>query len=735
MIHDVIRTLGKAVRMQRIVAVSTLSRPACRLLGVSCLMAGPAVGWASARNASPIAFSAPQIEFSPAVKSVTWSSDRLDLKSGAIVCFDERRAAAGREDQRSLEAHARVVAAELGLLTARPFEVAPLAQETPSDRPRIELVFMTPKEGLVASEEDETHGYRLEVNGQRVVVSGAYTKSIACGTSTLLQAVVQGPDGPGVPGMTVEDAPSAAFRSIMIDVARNAHSIDVLEDVIRLARQSRMRYVHLHLTDDQLFTFPFARVVDRLEGNVFHSREDLTGLVAYAEARGITLIPEIDLPGHSRRLRESGYLKGAENDRDVADERFAAEMAALLGDVMDVFDSSPYFHIGGDESGAGDQLLPFLARVQALVRDRGKRLIVWEGFHGAPTEILPATGEDRVIVAAWESSYNAPWDLLKAGYTLINASWRPTYVVGGDSLVHPGSSAGRKWAPEEIAIWHKDRFMHWEPGRPVFEDRGPLDANRNDGIWDVPEEEWRDRILGGQMCVWEQKESSVIRDLRWRLPVLADRLWSGPDAAPEDVLRRARAVDARVFGLVQPVELRLANAIEGSRIDLLFAAYDGEHALVEFTPRLPGVSDLRCVHAAYSATFGWIDFPGLPSGPDGMKTPDLEADSSRAKYSGGGAIAARAFAADGSALPGTTWLRYLPWPARVRVTEYDIGRRPLDSVPDLGELPEAAKGATFTMPSLRGPLDHARVKAQRHEATLVVDKAGSYMLGAKTQSV
>ncbi|MBC8404869.1 MAG: family 20 glycosylhydrolase [Planctomycetes bacterium] len=251
----------------------------------------------------------------------------------------------------------------------------------------------------------------------------------------------------------------------MIDVARNPHSIAVLEDVIRLAHLYKLRFLHLHLSDDQLFTFPFKGITDVLENNVSYTRAELEGLVAYAALRGITIIPEIDLPGHSSRLRESAYLPGAKNDRDVASAEHFDRIGVLLDVVMDVFNSSPYFHIGGDESGAGGSLLSFLGRVQNRVRARGKRLIVWEGFHGAPTDVLPVTGPDRVIVAAWESSYNAPWDLLKAGYPIINASWKPLYVVGSHNIIHPGSSGGRKWSPIEMASCRRAGIRHRATGR------------------------------------------------------------------------------------------------------------------------------------------------------------------------------------------------------------------------------------------------------------------------------
>ena len=571
-----------------------------------------------------------------------------------------------------------------------------------------------------------------QITSEGALVSASNARGIAWGTSTLLQLVEPGEGvGGSLPAVEIADAPKSPYRAVMIDVARQPHSIAVLEDVVRLARLYKVRYVQLHLTDDQLFTFPFEPVVSKLENNHSYTRAELVGLVRYAEARGVTLIPEIDLPGHSSRLRQSGYLPGVTSDRELAQAQHTERIAALLNEVMDVFEPSPYVHLGGDESGAGAELVPFLGRMNRVVRARGKRMIVWEGFHGAPIETIPATGEDRVLVAAWESSYNAPWDLLAAGYELINASWRPLYIVGGHSTLHPGSSAGRKWDPAEMATWSKDRFMHWEPGRPVFEDRGPGDSNLEDATWDVPTADWRRRVLGGQISVWEQRESSVIDDLRRRLPVLAERLWSGADATVHDVLRRVEAADARVFGLVQPVGLSVEGAIEGPAGDVA-CFVQGEQTDVRVTARTRYPGEVVVTRRSLGASPTWIPQLDHPWDP----TADDAADASSFT------LRARLVDEAGVARSAGTWLRVIDWPARVQVTDYDVGlrgdvvRRAAEERGwiDLGALPEAAVTSRHAMPTLRGPLRHARIKGQRLEANLVAPRGGPQEIGMKTQS-
>ncbi|MFK7962299.1 MAG: family 20 glycosylhydrolase, partial [Phycisphaerales bacterium] len=596
------------------------------------------------------------------------------------------------------------------------------------------------------------------------------------------------PDAEGplaIPCGAIEDAPDAAYRSVMIDVARQPHTIRVLEDVVRLARLARIRFVHLHLTDDQLFTFPFAPVTDAIANNTAYTRGELAGLVQYASDRGVTLVPEIDLPGHSRRLIESGYLPDAASHADVASERHWERLSVLLADVMDVFERSLYFHIGGDESQAGAALVPFLARVNALVRERGKRLIVWEGFHGAPVDMIPSTGPDRVLVAAWESSYNPPWDLLAAGYEIINASWAPLYIVGGGGRVHPGATGGRRWEPSVLAGWDRHTFMHWEPGRPVFEDRGPADDDRDDGIWRVPQGAGRGQVLGGQVSVWEQHERSLLGGLRHRLPVVGARLWNPDD--DRDLLARLGAVDDRLWGLVQPVSIEFDAAVEpgpmnriaawrpaGSDADAnanavadadadakatanADAVADADanpnpnpnpnpnaNANANATPNPPtirlrnrtaGAGTIRWSWRPFGGDWGWIDFRA----PD---VPATECTGLPIRPGGSGTLRVGLYAGDGTRIGGETWWQGLDWPARVQVTEYAIGRRTPrpgtgrdgGRIPDFDALGPDAITARYRLPILRGPIDHEHIRGQRFEATIQSPGTGTFELGLKTQN-
>ena len=112
----------------------------------------------------------------------------------------------------------------------------------------------------------------------------------------------------------------------------------MIKDVVRLARLYKIRYVQLHLTDDQSFTFPFAPIVDGLQAkghaNHAYTRAELEELVAYADSRGVTLIPELELPGHSSMITRSGYLSPLdENHAQIADPANFEKLLVIVDGV------------------------------------------------------------------------------------------------------------------------------------------------------------------------------------------------------------------------------------------------------------------------------------------------------------------------------------------------------------------------------------------------------------------
>ncbi|MFG0288902.1 MAG: family 20 glycosylhydrolase [Rhodopirellula sp. JB044] len=648
----------------------------------------------------------------------------LEYQSGAAVCTlteESRICVPLRSAEAFLQTHAHVLRDELELLIGLRLDVV-VSDDEPTNQ---DIVLAISSNGdTLGSAESER--YTLTSGNRGIRITGESFVGVAHGTSTVLQLIE--PATCSVPSVSIADQPAAGYRALMVDVARTPHSIGVVKDAVRLCRLFKVRYLQLHLTDNQHFTFPFVPVTDHLKGNHCYTIEKLNELVEYADARGVTIIPELDLPGHSGRLRESGYLSPSQNDADVAAPENYAKIGKLIDAMIDVFASSPYFHIGGDESGAGHRLVPFLAEVNKRVRARGKRLLVWEGFHGAPTDMIPATGDDHVVVLAWESSYNAPWDLLSNGYRIINASWKPTYLTGGyGGLIHPGSTGGKRFDLEDIYRWDKNTFMHWEPGRPVFEDRGPNDPNRDDGEWNATWIARDDQILGGQMLYWEQYECSVVHFLLPRVPILSERLWnpsSGHSFA--EFQERSGFAQERVLPVLQPIEI-LPEADDPSHpVISLYQPYEGDELPVTLRNRTKVPGRIRYSNGGWSGRLNSPNFHPVPEPQNEYQTA----------IKGRGAFSVRAelIREDGTPVDGHSWRFFNNWPDRVEVSEFDIGRRTPRQVPDLDALPRSKFLRRYRMPYLRGLTRNVAVRGQMTVADLVAPANGVHTLELRTQS-
>jgi hexosaminidase len=433
-------------------------------------------------------------------------------------------------------------------------------------------------------------GYQLGVR-DAAVITGADLAGVAAGTATLVQLARLDGGLAFVPGVLIDDQPAFAWRGVLIDCARHPQSIDTLEQVVELARFYKLRQVHLHLTDNEAFTFPSTKYPELATPGRGYTLAELRGLEAFAAARGVVLVPELDVPGHAAALVRArpdlfGLADPARNPGVVNIGRDAtiAALGELIGELADVFRSSPYVHIGGDEAhlagvdedpdaratmarlglaDAHELQRHFLVRLDALVKEAGKQTLVWEGFRAGSEVEIPTD----VVVMAWESAYQAPDVLARNGFTLINASWQPLYIVGGGKL--PPHSAPRRWAPEHLFGWHARRFEHWDSRMPTF---GGLELAA-----DAP-------LLGAQLCVWEQLEHSVVPDLAPRAAAFSERLWN-PDAgrAWPDFAARASAAAEQRDKLLRTVRALPDAADEAGR-----RCFDGE-VTVRLEASRPGV--------------------------------------------------------------------------------------------------------------------------------------------------
>ena len=403
--------------------------------------------------------------------------------------------------------------------------------------------------------------YRVRVGVQAIVSGGNYA-AIAMGTVSLLQAISGQGASAVLPRVRLDDSPDKSYRGLMVDVARQYHSIDNLKQIVEMCRLYKISYLQLHLTDDQSFMFPtkaFPKVLTQNQtGQPPYPLDELTALVAYADARNVTIIPEFDIPGHSASLNRSDpdfwMIRGTKPYEHHASINFAREeviaaCSTIIGEMCQVFKSSPYFHIGGDEAdyvyadqnihfqeafkklglGAKDQhelYRRFLGLMDATVKKNGKRTMVWEGFGREPNSKYPMPKD--VIVMVYENRFYQPNDLVADGYTVINASWTPLYVLRNLTDY-----------TQKIFEWNIYRFGAFTKDYAATSWR-QLEPN--------------DKMTGSQVCSWEQPQAMELGNLRQPMAAMSERVWNAAAAKTwPDFQKRLAVTDAILENLTRTV--------------------------------------------------------------------------------------------------------------------------------------------------------------------------------------
>ena len=405
-------------------------------------------------------------------------------------------------------------------------------------------------------------GYRLTAGPAGIAIEARTYRGAAWGAATLLEAVETAAGRLRVPRMTVDDEPALPYRGLLIDVARQWHPVETLRPLIRMCHLYKINYVQLHLNDQESFTFP-SRAFPELHTTTKGQRrtytlEEMKDLVRFAEERGVTLVPELEGPGHhSGALRTLWGRKGT-SCLDMANEKTYEGLDTLLGEIAGVFASSPYLHIGADEcdlSGVGqsEEEKAFMAahglqgavglyhyyivRVNGIVRRHGKQTICWEGFHGDGGGGV--TIPKDILVMPFESTYNPADRLVARGYAVINTAWKPLYVVNQ-----------WKWPARYL-------YENWNPW--LWEHH--INANTHIQL------KRTDPVRGAQMCAWEQPAEAELPSLRERIHAMSERVWN-PDADRTfaDFAARAAAADQllnRLLGLVEVREEGLSGRERG----------------------------------------------------------------------------------------------------------------------------------------------------------------------------
>lgn len=292
-------------------------------------------------------------------------------------------------------------------------------------------------------------GYELIASRSGVTIRGASPAGLFYGLQTLRQLLPV--DGSGrIPAVTIRDVPRFPYRGMHLDVGRHLFPVAFIKRYIDLLARYKLNTFHWHLTDDQgwrleIRAFPRLTTVgawrrETVVGNQlrpyvgdgrpyggFYTQDQVREVVAYAAERHVTVIPEIELPGHSKAALaaypdlactdgpfEVATTWGVHEDIFCPSERTFAFLEAVLSEVLELF-PSPYIHVGGDEvpkrrwkeSAVAQEVIRreglkdegelqswFIRRVEAFLRSRGRRLIGWD-------EILEGGLAPDATVMSW----------------------------------------------------------------------------------------------------------------------------------------------------------------------------------------------------------------------------------------------------------------------------------------------------------------------------------------------
>ena len=376
--------------------------------------------------------------------------------------------------------------------------------------------------------------YKIEIDKNVIITGGSYN-AISMAKSSLLQIIkLKGNKTIILPKSKIFDMPDSSYRGLMIDLSRMWHSIESIRNVIDLASFYKIKYLQLHLSDDQAFVFPTDSFPNLPTPDRPYTKKDFVELVEYAKIRGVTIVPEIDVPGHSRQFIETypkifdvnnGIKKS--NVINIASEKVYKALDQIIAEVAEVFYNSPFIHMGADEAKLdlyknvkevksfmnknklGDDVHElyryFIVRINEIVKKYDKQMLVWEGFRKEGKIKIPKD----IIVFEFETLYNHPKNLIEDGYTLVNASWTPLYAVYGG--VKNKMAQRAVWSPERIFKWNKWRWEHFSKSVPGY---NPIQLKETN------------QVIGGQMCSWEQSGEAEIPVLRKRLPVFSERVWN-----------------------------------------------------------------------------------------------------------------------------------------------------------------------------------------------------------------
>jgi hexosaminidase len=389
---------------------------------------------------------------------------------------------------------------------------------------------------------DEDESYSLEVTSSSAHLRAATVVGAMHGLATLEQLIQSDATGYFIPTVVIHDTPRFRWRGLMIDCGRHFIPVDVLKRTLDGMASVKLNVFHWHLSEDQGFRIEskaFPKLTEFGSDGLFYTQEQAREIVAYARDRGIRVVPEFDMPGHTSAWfvgypdlasapgpfqieRKFGVFDPVMDPTRESTYKF---LDTFIGEMAAIFPDH-FLHIGGDENNGvewkGNPRIQdfmrehnlkntaalqnyFNQRLLKLLSKHGKHMIGWD-------EILTPDLPKDVMVQSWRG-----FDSLAAG-----AKNGYNGILSAGYYLNLMSPAAAHYAVDPLP------------------DHTDLSA------------EQQTRILGGEACMWEEQTSALDIDSRiWpRAAAVAERFWSSRNLSDvEDMYRRLEVESLRLESL------------------------------------------------------------------------------------------------------------------------------------------------------------------------------------------
>ncbi len=417
------------------------------------------------------------------------------------------------------------VAAQLSTLVRRATGAPPTILAGREPVPPANVIALTVDANASLAEE----GYDLTITSSRVTVRAKTPAGLFYGVQTIRQLLPESseydallyrkPPVVTLPAVHIADAPRYAWRGAMLDVARHFFSVDEVKRYIDLIVLYKINRLHLHLADDQGWRIEIkswpelakrggATEVGGGPGG-YYTQEQYKDLVDYAATHFVTVVPEIDMPGHTNALLSAyadlncnGTAPAPYTGTDVGFSALCVDLDITYKFIDDIvreiaaLTPGPYFHAGGDEvkTLTADQYRRFVERVQTIVQSHGKQMVGWD-------EVSEATLLPTSIVQHWRP--DASKQLLAGSPHLILSPADRAYL---DMKYDDSTLLGLNWAGN-VSL---RKAYDWDPEVLV-----PGAKPRS--------------VLGVEAPIWSETLTSM-RDIEYmafpRLPAIAEIAWT-----------------------------------------------------------------------------------------------------------------------------------------------------------------------------------------------------------------